>query len=340
MTIDRISRRAMLGGLGLAAAMGAGGAPVARAMAASPAAAAKGTKLYLLGTGGGPVLGGERAMAASAIVVDGAAYLIDCGYGACERISRAGLSVASIGSVFITHNHADHMLDYGSFLFFSWLQGRRDELAVYGPPPLRKITDDLLSANALPLKYYKDDMQSPPMPPVRVEELSAGGLVMRDAKVKVTSAVVHHPPVEPALAYRFDTADRSIVFSGDTSPSDALIALAKGADILLHEACDVAKTLEMMNGAPPPKDENAKINGAGSSTPKGYDPAKFEEHVLKAHTSVVGAAKVAAAAGVKTLVLHHLSPGSSKLVPDADWIAQARPHFAGEIVVAHDGVVL
>jgi ribonuclease BN (tRNA processing enzyme) len=339
MTASPISRRALLGGIGIAAAMSAGGARAAQAMASASAAPSPGTKLFLLGTGGGPVLGGERGMAASALVVGDAVYLIDCGYGACERLSRAGLSVAAIGSVFITHNHADHLLDYGSLLFFSWLQGRREELRVYGPPPLRKITDDLLSANALPLKYYKDDMRSPPMPPVRVTEIAGAGPVMQDPLVRVSSTIVHHPPVEPALAYRFDTPDRSIVFSGDTSPSDALIALAKGADVLVHEACDVAKTIEMMKGAPPAKGD-ARINGEGSSTPKGYDPAKFAEHVLKAHTSVADAGRVAAAAGVRTLVLHHLSPGSSKLVPDAAWIAQARPYFAGEIVVAHDGAVL
>jgi len=331
MTTEGISRRTMLGAVGAGAALGFAGPALA---------GPTGTRLYLLGTGGGPVLGGERGMAASALVVGDAVYLIDCGYGACERISRAGMSIASIGSVFITHNHADHMLDYGSFLFFSWLQGRREELAVYGPPPLRRITDDLLSANAPPLKYYKDDMQSPPMPPVRVEEISATGPVMGDGKVRVRSAVVRHPPVEPALAYRFDTPDRSIVFSGDTSPSDALIALAKKADVLVHEACDVARTIEMMQGAPSPKEEDAKINGAGSSTPKGYDPAKFAEHVLKAHTSVADAGRAAAAAGVRTLVLHHLSPGSSKIVPDEDWIAPARRHFPGEIVVAHDGAVI
>ncbi len=337
MIAQRVSRRSMLGGIGLAAAVAAGGAPAVRAATAASSSA---TKLYLLGTGGGPMLGGERGMAASALVVGDAVYLIDCGYGACERISRAGLSVAAIGSVFITHNHADHLLDYGSFLFFSWLQGRREELRVYGPPPLRKITDDLLSANALPLHYYKEDMHSPPMPPVRVDEISGAGPVMQDARVRVRSVVVHHPPVEPALAYRFDTADRSVVFSGDTSPSDALIGLARGADILVHEACDVARTIEMMKGAPPPADADARINGAGSSAPQGYDPAKFAEHVLKAHTSVADAARVAAAAGVRTLVLHHLSPGSSKIVPDTAWIAQARPHFAGEIVVAHDGAIL
>lgn len=328
MVSPAIGRRGLLGGIGAAT--------LAAPLAAAPGA---GTRLHLLGTGGGPVLGGDRAMAASALVIGEAVYLIDCGYGACERLSRAGLSVAGIDALFVTHNHADHLLDYGPFLFFSWLQGRRKELAVYGPPPLRRITDDLLAANQVPLDYYRTDVGTGGMPPVRVAEIDRAGPVMQAGAVTVRSAVVHHPPVVPALAYRFDTPDRSIVFSGDTSTSDDLVALAKGADVLVHEACDVAKTIAMMGAATAVRG-SAAIGGAGSSTPRGFDPGKFAEHVLQAHASVADAARVAARAGVKTLVLNHLSPGSSAAMPDAAWVAQARPHFAGRIVVGHDGMVI
>lgn len=307
--------------------------------AALPAAAAEGeaaaspSRLVLLGTGGGPVLGGQRSMAASAIIAGGRTYLIDCGYGASLQIAKAGLAVSAIDGVFITHNHADHMLDYGPLLFFSWLQGRTLPIDVYGPPPLRQITRDLLAANQAPLDFYRVDMDMRGMPPVEVHELTGAGPVMQDRVARVTCCLVHHPPVRPAFAYRFDLPDRSIVFSGDTSPVESLIALAKGADILVHEAAEVDLVLAMMEQA-------RRAPQPGVAQPRDYDAARFRDHVYRAHSSAEDAGRIAAAAGVKTLVLNHLSPASSKIAPDTMWMADAGKHFSGRIVVGKDGLWL
>jgi ribonuclease BN (tRNA processing enzyme) len=92
----------------------------------------------LLGTGGGPVVGGERGMTSSAVVVDDAVYVVDCGYGASAALTRQGSALRQVEGIFITHNHADHLLDYGSILFFAWLHGRSAPITVYGPPPLER----------------------------------------------------------------------------------------------------------------------------------------------------------------------------------------------------------
>src|SRR5438045_8419434 len=81
-----------------------------------------------------------------------------------------------------------------------------------------------------------DEGRVPLVPLVHVHELSQGGAVMQDENVRVTAALVHHPPVVPSFGYRFDASDRSIVISGDTAPSDNLIQLAQGADVLVHDA--------------------------------------------------------------------------------------------------------
>ena len=319
-----LSRRVLLAGL-----CSVGAATAAQAQA--PAAVTP-SKLMLLGTGGGPVLAAARGMASNLILVGEIAYLIDCGYGASGALARAGVSHRQIKSVFITHNHADHMLDYGSVLFFEWLQGRTQTIDVYGPAPLQDITNHLLAANTPPLDYYKVDMAMGPMPRVAVHETPVGGLVMQDENVRVTCVDVPHPPV-PARAYRFDLKDRSIVFSGDTRPSPELVKLAQGADILVHEATDAELTLSMMK---PTTSGAVAMKGA----PGGFDPQKFSDHVYQAHTRAEDAGKVAAEAKVKTLVLNHLSPADPRVVDDGVWIEKARRHFTGEMIVAHDGLTL
>lgn len=75
---------------------------------------------------------------------------------------------------------------------------------------------------------------------IEVHDLPEAGPVMQDANVKVTSVLVQHPPVNPAYGYRFDFPGRSIAFSGDTVPLDAVAQMARGADILVHEAIGMA----------------------------------------------------------------------------------------------------
>jgi ribonuclease BN (tRNA processing enzyme) len=90
------------------------------------------------------------------------------------------------------------------------------------------MTGHILAANQVLLDYYRVDMGMAQMPEVIVHEYAGQPLVMQDARVRVSCAEVHHPPVVPALAYRFDLEDRAIVLSGDTSPSQELVKLARG----------------------------------------------------------------------------------------------------------------
>lgn len=138
---------------------------------------------------------------------------------------------------------------------------------------------------------------------------------MQDANVRVTAALVQHPLVAPAFAYRFDCPDRSIVFSGDTRPSDNLIELARGADILVHEVMDLALIDRALR-----LDPNAKT---------------LRKHLLDSHTPMSEVGQVATKAGVKTLVLNHFVPGIVP-IPDQVWIDAVKPHFNGKLVIGHD----
>jgi len=104
---------------------------------------AKGTKLVLLGTAAGPVPGRSRQMTSHVMLSNGSAYVLDCGMGVTNQYARTGIPFAALKSIFITHHHADHNIEYGPLLTVGWIQGMRPKgVQAFGPPPLKQMTDD------------------------------------------------------------------------------------------------------------------------------------------------------------------------------------------------------
>jgi ribonuclease BN (tRNA processing enzyme) len=307
----RVSRRAFLAGCG-AVALGS-----TRALAES----ARRTRLVLLGTGGGPTPKKLRAAPAQAVLVDDDAYLVDCGDGVARQLALAGVTLSQLRALFVTHHHSDHNAGYANLLLFRWLAGPPRALEAYGPPPLARLTALAAELHAFDIETRIRDEGRPPFAGlVNVHEISTAGPVLQQDGVTVTSTLVSHPPVEPAFAYRFDTPDRSIVFSGDTAPSGALMRLARGADVLVHEVL-YAPAVDRLVAAEPHAD-------------------RLRQHLVESHTSTDAVGRVAAAAGVKTLVLSHFVPGDDASISDEMWLKGARVHFKGEIVVGKDLMVL
>jgi ribonuclease BN (tRNA processing enzyme) len=149
---------------------------------------------------------------------------------------------------------------------------------------------------------------APAMEPVEIYPLDDNG-------VRVTAILVQHAPVFPAFAYRFDTPSGSVVFSGDTGPCDNVVRLATGADYLVHEVIDVGFIADRVSKMP---NRDNIIN-----------------HLTESHTSPEDAGRIAARAGVKTLVLSHLVPGDSE-IPEETWESRARSEFAGNVVCGVD----
>src|SRR5213592_3276656 len=202
-------------------------------------------------------------------------------------------------------------------MLLAWASGLRTRVDASGPPPLEKMTRLSFEMNAYDIDTRIADEGRPPLVPlVHVHELTQAGPVMQDERVKVTSALVDHPPVTPAFAFRFDGPDRSIVFSGDTNKSDNLVRLAQGADVLVHEALYVPAVDRLVARVP--------------------NAATLKKHIIDSHTSVEDCGRVAAAAGVKTLVLSHRVPSDDPTVIEQTWLDAARPHFKGQIIVARD----
>ena len=275
------------------------------------------SRLILLGTAGGPTPKPNRSAPANVIVVNGASYVVDCGNGVARQMVLAKLKLSSMRSVFLTHQHSDHNADYGNLLLLAWATDLTKRVDTYGPPPIVEMTRQFLQLNDYDIRTRIADEGRPPLKDLIVpHEITAAGLVMQDENVKVTAAIVEHPPVTPAFAYRFDCPDRSIVFSGDTRPSKNLVELAKGADVLVHEVMHMP-SLEQLIAT----ETNAKT---------------LREHLLAAHTTCEEVGRVATDAGVKTLVLSHFVPGGYPFLKDEVWADAVRPHFSGNLVVGHD----
>ncbi len=278
-----------------------------------------GTHIVLLGTMAGPVLHPSRMMASQALFVNGRGYLIDCGYGAIARMTEMGMRVPEISNVFITHHHSDHNADYPSLVNLSWILG--GSAKVMGPPPMKRIHEAALALQREDIDIrIKATGRQPIEKSFEVSEITAPGVVFSDDRVKVTAARVDHEPFEVALAYRFDTTDTSVVFSGDTSPVQSTVALAKGADTLVHEAMLVSGIDAMLAKRP-------------------YVPPNLKKFLLAGHTTAEDAGRIAAEAGVRRLVLTHLLPGDEPIA-DEVWREQAARHFKGEIVIGKDKLVL
>lgn len=274
------------------------------------------TRLVLLGTAGGPTPKAKSSAPAQAIVVGDRIYLVDCGDGVARQLALARLPVRQLRAVFITHQHSDHNAGYGPLFLLGWPGGLSAPVDAYGPPPLNDMTARLLEAYRYDIELRMADEGRPALAPlIRPHEITAGGEVFRDDRVRVTAALNDHPPIRHSFAFRFDTPDRSIVISGDTKYSENVLKLAKGADVLVHEV--VSREFWERPGAPQP---NAVVR-----------------HILASHTDVVDVGRLAAAAEVGTLVLSHFVPTEGPGVPTEDeWLAAARRHFKGRVIAGRD----
>jgi len=275
------------------------------------------TRLILLGTKGGPRVTGGRANPANVVMVAGEPFVVDCGYGVTRQLVGAGIEPARVRKILITHHHSDHILELGPLIYNVWAAGLREPLDVWGPPPLRQIIESFLQSMRYDIDIRIDDEGRADLRKlVRVHEFEANGRVLETDAVRISAVKVIHPPLPHAYAYRFDAPDRSIVLSGDTAVCRELIGFAQGADVLLHEVMHLAGIDRIV----------ARTPGA----------ARLREHLLAAHTTTAEVGKVAAAAGVRTLVLNHLVPGDDPSITDEMWRAEPTADFGGEVVVGRD----
>lgn len=312
-----------------------GTSPVATALAPTPASAPPGTRLVILGTIAGPVAESDRHEPANLIEVGGRKYLIDAGEGVAQRLDAAGVGAAEVRKIFLTHLHFDHVAGLAPLLGFAWIKRAGGEIDIYGPPATDIFVKSALQYLEIPQGIYAAGM--PPTAPlaeiVKAHniDVSRPTVIYQDDKVRVTAVDNTHYVTIPAArrplggarsyAYRFDTADRSIVFTGDTGPSDAVTELAKGADILVSEVQDTPAVLAAL----------AKAFNAPEAALK-----PVADHMTQEHLSPREVGLMAKRAGVKMVVLTHIG-GANQRKDMRGITAGVREVFSGPVIAAQDG---
>jgi ribonuclease BN (tRNA processing enzyme) len=268
-------------------------------------------RLIVTGTGT-PHPSLHRAGPSQVVEVAGDRLLFDCGEGTLHRLMRAGLRPNEIQDLFLTHLHLDHIAGLTGFLFGSFYLGLRDDarqrgrLQVYGPTDTDHVFGSLRGAYrvdmahrlsmGVPTEGYFDET---------VSQVVAGPVLERP-EYRITAAPADHG-IE-TYGFRVDYDGGSLVLSGDTTYAPSIVELARGADVLVHEA-------HMADARP---------------TNPAYAPVW--DAIAAIHSTPEQAGRVAREAGVRRLILTHLKPD----VDPEQVRRRGATEFEGEIVVAED----
>lgn len=278
-------------------------------------------KVTLLGTGS-PVPMVNRASSGYLIEIGDEMLVFDHGAGAHENFLRAGKRAVDLNTIFFTHLHTDHCLDYARLVHSRWDQGAGQipELEVYAPAYMQRMTDLLFAENGV---FHNDlDGRTNSIPSQRVYQNRGGTLPRKRPQPKITGLydgkviesdnwkvtvreVIHQPGFIEPYALRLETDEGVLVYSGDTGPCEAIEELAQGADLLIHMCY-------FISGSFLKPDQRLTSSG----------------HMEAANT--------AAKAGVKTLITTHFTPQMDALGVREKCIAEMSEVFSGRIVWGED----
>ncbi|HET7346195.1 MAG TPA: MBL fold metallo-hydrolase [Acidobacteriaceae bacterium] len=301
------------------------------------------TELLMLGTAGGPPLRRDRSEPATLLIVDGRLYLIDCGIGTIRRLVEAGIPSETIETIFFTHLHPDHDLGLVDVMandyFHLDLASDTRKIQIYGPPETSELVEAAFHTISIPFAVFAAEKPGfqPERPnrgltsPFVAHEIEGEGVVYRDDKIEITAAENSHYTLMPAQlrahfksdSYRIQTPHGVVVFTGDTGPSDAVVNLAKGADVLVAE---VEESLDELRGF---IDRMAVQNH--------WTPARKEEfaaHMEKEHLTVDSLGELASKAQVGSVVFYHYDP-ENKADQQAR-VAAMKKYFHGPVLAPMD----
>jgi ribonuclease Z len=297
-------------------------------------------RVVLCGTGN-PLPDRARAGACTAIFAGGNMYLVDIGPGAWKNLALWRIPAAKLAAIMLTHFHSDHIGDLGEINIETWANGRDHPLRVYGPQGVEQVVGGFEQAYSLDegyrIAHHGAALMSPAnwqMKPLTVKigtpagtSPCAGGsaTVLEENGLKVTAFTVDHAPAAPAYGYRFDYKGRSVVVSGDTIKCANLVAVATGADVLIHEA-QAPHLIKLIQEAAEHLG-NARV-------------AKIMADIRRYHTTPVDAASEANQAGVQLLVLSHIGPPTPNVLARIAFMRGVAEVRQRGVVLGYDGLLL
>jgi ribonuclease BN (tRNA processing enzyme) len=309
--------------------------PAAVAQSGRAAQQSSDTEILFLGTAGGPPLHEDRSEPSTVLIVDGREYLIDCGIGTMRRMVQAGIQSEQIKTIFLTHLHPDHVLGLADvlandFLRFNFADAGQT-IDIYGPPQTKELVDSAFQYIAIPFTVFAaeglpgagNEIKSPFL----THEVERDGLVYKDDKISVTAAENTHYALMSAdlrrrmksYSYRIDTLHGSIVFTGDTGPSEAVARLAKEADVLVTEVGD--------------RGDSEKL--ANRLAQQNHWPAErtttLMAHMRHEHLDLRAVGEMATTAGVRSVILYHYNPAD----PSTS-VSGVKQYFSGPVFGSAD----
>ena len=301
------------------------------------------TELLMLGTAGGPPLRKNRSEPATLLVVDGRPYLIDCGIGTIRRLVEVGIPSETIDTIFLTHLHPDHDLGLVDLMandyFHLDLASDARKINIYGPPQTGELVDAAVHYISIPFEVFAAEKPGFQLArpnhgmtsPFVAHEIDSEGVVYRDDKIQITAAENSHYALMPqqfrahfkSYSYRVQTPHGVVVFTGDTGPSDAVVKLATGADVLVAE---VEESLDELRGF---IDQMATRNH--------WPPARkqqFAAHMEQEHLTVDSLGELASKAQVQSVLFYHYDP-QGKAEQQAR-VAAMKKYFHGTVLAPMD----
>lgn len=303
-------------------------------VSAQPEATASGDSRWVtLGTRGGPMPSDTRSQPANLLVNGEHAYLVDVGDGAAGQLAKAGVAPNDLDAVFISHLHFDHTAGMAGILGLRWQTNAANRLKIVGPPGTAAMVEGLV-ASMVPGTTAGYGVPGAPEADVRTQfevvEVRDGASFDLDGMTVRVRSNTHYsfaPGSDLAarfesLSFRFDLANRSIVYTGDTGPSTAVEELSQGADLLVAEMMDVEFTIA-----------NVRINSPN------LDPrvaAGMERHLRDHHLLPSDVGQLAARAGVKGVVVTHFVGEEVDSPRHFEYLREIGEHYRGPVVIADD----
>lgn len=289
------------------------------------------SRFTTLGTAGGPVIYLERSQPANLLEVNGTPYVIDAGSGTVERLEAAGYTPSEIHTVFISHLHADHYAGLYPLLSLRWMLKAQEPLTIYGPPG----TDALVAGMVASLEpqaqigFGLGNKDAAPADTVRVVIIKSGEDIAFDDFRFRTVANSHFSGIDSArpgapmsLSFRFDLAERSIGYTGDSGPSQAMVELFSDVDVLVSEVIDLDRVVASIKVRHPHMPDEAVL--------------QLASHLASQHLTTAAVGELARDARAGKLVLTHLALDGSTESAEARLLSEIGAIYDGPVHVSRD----